>query len=116
MSTNKPSQLAAIIGNALHEKGWSQRYLAQRTGMNPSTVRKIAAGVAFPTTENVHRIARELGMPAGVLLKAAAHDAGYITEEIEADGTALLVAGVKSLPADKQRIVAKLVESLLNDA
>ncbi len=54
--------VAAQIKTKRKELGWSQQQLADRTGLQKSTIGRIDAGLNSPTIETVGLIAKELDM------------------------------------------------------
>lgn len=57
-----------LVSDRLNALGWNQRELAQRAGVDKSTITRLLNGSRNPQTGTVERIARALSVPASVLL------------------------------------------------
>lgn len=58
----REAYVAAQIKTKRKELGWSQQQLADRTGLQKSTIGRIEAGLNSPTIETIGLIAEELDM------------------------------------------------------
>ena len=56
------------------ERGLSQRELGRRARLEQSFISQIERGTGIPMPDQAERLARELGLPADLLLKAVAVD------------------------------------------
>jgi transcriptional regulator with XRE-family HTH domain len=106
--------LGDIIKERCEEKGWSLRELARRADLPPATVHKVVTTEGLqPRVETIDAIADALRMSHKVLLEAAAHDSGYVTQSVDTKSGSLLMASIKELSPARQKEVAALVEAML---
>jgi transcriptional regulator with XRE-family HTH domain len=56
----KQMDIAAQIDTYLKEKGWTQRQLAEKSGLRPSQLSKILSGNANPTLRTITNIEEAL--------------------------------------------------------
>lgn len=114
------TRLATLIQTTANERGWSMREVARRSGLPPATVHKVAnpAASTIPHVDTIEAIADGLGIPAELLLDAAASDRGLKpTQRLNPDDpdTAIVIAGMAELSEERRSEVAALVRAMLSN-
>jgi transcriptional regulator with XRE-family HTH domain len=73
---NEPNSLATIIGANIRKKreewpsGWSQKFLAERAGINATMLAHYEIGDRVPTIENLLKLSEALSCTIDQLVKA----------------------------------------------
>lgn len=81
----------------LHERQWSQRDLAQRSGVSQRQISNIVTGKMAPTIETADALAEAFGLPGWILLNA-----DMPTDLLETPSLRKLVAGwIKASDEDR---------------
>lgn len=113
--TFHPSVLGLRITRARVERGWTQKELAARSGIDPSYVNKLERGrIQSPSTEYVGKLAQVLGATTDTLLHGdPGPDAAFYDAVRTALGTGkahLFEAAVEALrelpPAERDTAIA----------
>jgi len=55
-------------------KGWDQKTLADKAGLNPTHISDIERGAHDPSSKTLRKLARALGVPVATLLEAETED------------------------------------------
>lgn len=71
MDTNYSARVAAKVAEAMEAGGWSEKAIAEATGIPRVTLRRRLAGAAFTVAE-LHAIAATLGTTVTALVDEAA--------------------------------------------
>lgn len=96
------------LKEALKDKGWSQRHLAERIGMGQSAISKTISGKTKPTAELVIRIANAMGESPERLLRMA-----EILPQVYEDETSVEITEiVQGLSKPKRKQVLDFVRFL----
>ncbi|MCC5636869.1 helix-turn-helix domain-containing protein [Nostoc sp. CHAB 5844] len=79
----QPSQLDQILGRELQRhrinKGWSQEYLAEVTGLHRTYISQLERGLKSPSVRVLSHITKALGMKMSEFLQS-------VEESLSADG------------------------------
>lgn len=58
-----PNNLSAFLNEELTKRGWSQRELARRSGLSPTSISEVMAGVRGPGKRFCQAVAKALQIP-----------------------------------------------------
>lgn len=72
LSPERREAIGARIKRLRQERGWTQRELAERSGIDPATMNQIETGVRAPDVVTIDSLADSLGVPPSALLDSAA--------------------------------------------
>ena len=117
MTKERTGNLATLIEDLAYERGWSLREVARRADLPPATVQKIAhkGSRTVPRRETLEALAQGLGVPASMLLEAAAQDSGLMAQDdgrVDAD-IRVTIAAMEELPPERRAEIAALAKAML---
>lgn len=103
-------EVADAVLAGMGERGFTQKELAERSGVSTATLRKLTSGVPNRyRPQTLSRVSIALGWPSG-RLKAISEG---LADDNGATAPEELAAKIAKLPPHRRRIVAELVEDFL---
>ena len=114
---SKVTPLAKLILDRKDEQDWSFEDIAERGGLDRTTIHKLATKETFdqpPRSKTLKALAKGLLLPESVVREAAAQSAGYkVYDETSDQGMRVLIGNLERLTDEQREVIAATVDSML---
>lgn len=103
------AELAAFIQQQVKERGWTERYFEDVTGISKTALRSIVQGeTKIPKLENLARLAKALETPLSYLVELCGYDLDEAVKLTEEERAVL----AKLTPEQRARLIRRARDEL----